>query len=89
MLLSSILFFVRSPTKSYKGVAISFSISACPSVRLSACKNSRTAEPIFLKSDIGEFYKNFSKHSNSGSNLTKITDTSHGNLNAFLRASRA
>jgi hypothetical protein len=56
----------------------------CLSVYVSACKNPRTAQSIFIKSDTGMFHKNLSIYFN----WTTITDSFYMKIQAFLHASR-
>jgi hypothetical protein len=55
----------------------------CLSIHLSVGNNLRTTEWIFMKFDIGKFYKNLLSPSNFGKNRT-TTGTLHEDLHMFL-----
>jgi hypothetical protein len=72
-------------SKSCRYAPVSFAISvSLPSVHLSACHNSITAEQIFMKLDTAEFYKNLSTHSSFGWSQAIIMGTLYEDVHAFL-----
>jgi hypothetical protein len=79
--------FLGAFAKLRKGT-VSFVMSVCLSVCLSALNNSALTGRIFMKFDIRVFFENLSKKLKFHQNMARVKGTLHEELRTFMAISR-